>query len=124
MYKTMQHLNDEHMRLYEWSGAGAGTLLRGAPEKSTRTHAWFAPCGILALMASLLALNGCDSKDPVEQAGEQLDLAIKEMQSEQARPQINLAPADPQDGTEAAGPTVLKPSQDRGTQPGAGLPER
>ncbi len=124
MHKTMQHLNDEHMRLYEWSGAGSGTLLQGAPEKSIRTHAWFAPYAILALLASLLALSGCDSQGPVEQAGEQLDLAIKEMQSEQARPQINLAPANLQDGTEAAGPAAWKPSQDRGTQPGAGLPER
>ena len=124
MVKTMQHLNDEHMRLYEWSGAGAGTLLHGAPEKSIRMHAWFASYGILALLISLLALNGCDSQGPVEQAGEQLDLAIKEMQSEQARPQMDLAPTNPEDGTEAAGPAALEPSQDSSPQPGAGLPEQ
>lgn len=98
MYQTTQHLDDEHMRLYEWSGAGAGTTLLGAiPEKSKRTHAWHASYGVLALLTSLLALNGCDSKGPVEQAGDQVDQAIMDMQTEDARSQqMNPPSASPE----------------------------
>lgn len=77
MYPTMKHLDDEHMRLYEWSGAGAG-MVPGIPEKSKRTHTWHASYGVLALLTSLLALNGCDRKGPTEQAGEQVNQAMKE----------------------------------------------
>lgn len=72
MYKTTQHLNDEHMRLYEWSGAGA-VIQPAIPEKSKRTHSWHASYDVLALLTSLLILNGCDNKGPAEQAGEQVD---------------------------------------------------
>ena len=81
MFKTMQHLDDEHMRLYEWSGAGAGMAIR-IPEKSKRTHAWHASYSVLALLTSLLALNGCDRKGPAEQAGEQVDQAVQGMREE------------------------------------------
>ena len=69
MYPTLKHLDDEHMRLYEWSGAGAG-MATGIPERSKRTHTWHASYGVLALMTSLLALNGCDRKAPGEQVGQ------------------------------------------------------
>ncbi|MDP1645703.1 MAG: hypothetical protein Q8L71_09415 [Thiobacillus sp.] len=72
MYKTTQHLNDEHMRLYEWSGAGA-VMQPAIPAKSKRTHSWHASYDVLALLTSLLILNGCDNKGPAEQAGEQVD---------------------------------------------------
>jgi len=35
MRKTSQHLNDEHMRLYEWNGVGPGIAL-SLPAKSKR----------------------------------------------------------------------------------------
>lgn len=61
MRKTSQHLNDEHMRLYEWSGAGPGITLN-LPPRSKRSHPWHASNAVLAVMTSLLILNGCDSK--------------------------------------------------------------
>jgi len=66
MYPTLKHLDDEHMRLYEWSGAGTG-MATGIPERSKRTHAWHASYGVLALLTSLLTLDGCDRKAPGEQ---------------------------------------------------------
>ena len=81
MFKTTQHLNDEHMRLYEWSGAGA-VIEPAIPVRSKRTHAWHASYDVLALLTSLLILNGCDSKGPAEQAGEQVDQAVQEMKEE------------------------------------------
>jgi len=65
MYKTTQHLNDEHMRLYEWCGAGAVMPL-AIPAKSKRTHSWHASYDVLALMTSLLILNGCENKGPAK----------------------------------------------------------
>ena len=61
MRKTSQHLNDEHMRLYEWSGAGPGITLN-LPARSKRSHPWHASNAVLAVMTTLLILNGCDSK--------------------------------------------------------------
>jgi len=113
MYQTMQHLNDEHMRLYEWTGAGAGTTLTDAiPEKSKRTHAWHASYSVLALLTSLLAMNGCNNKGPAEQA-------TREMQREEARPPVSenspgagaaeqAAPAQDAPG-EQSGSTMQKP---------------
>jgi len=120
MYQTTQHLNDEHMRLYEWSGAGAGIRLLGAaPKKSKRAHAWHASYGVLALLTSLLALSGCDSKGPVEQAGDQVDQAIKDMQTEEARSQqMNTPSASP----EAAAPAQEAPLDS--TQSGSGMPRQ
>lgn len=89
MYPTMKHLDDEHMRLYEWSGAVAG-MVTGIPEKSKRTHAWHASYGVLALLTSLLALNGCDRKGPAEQAGEQVDQAIQGMNEEAGAPKNDV----------------------------------
>ncbi|MGE5319022.1 MAG: hypothetical protein ACM3KD_02460 [Hyphomicrobiaceae bacterium] len=92
MHQTMHHLNDEHMRLYEWSGAGAGTTLAAATrEKSKRTHAWHASYGVLALLTSLLALNGCDKTGPTQQAGEQVDQTLKQKPEEAAPPPMNEA---------------------------------
>lgn len=103
MYPTMKHLDDEHMRLYEWSGAGAGMAIR-IPEKSKRTHAWHASYSVLALLTSLLALNGCDRKGPAEQAGEQVDQAIRGMKEEAGAPK-NGVTAKP-GPAEEAGRTV------------------
>lgn len=75
MRKTTQHLDDEHMQLYEWCGAGAGTIC-DIPAQSKRTHRWPAACGVLALMSSLLILSACKTQSPAEQASEQ---AVGEM---------------------------------------------
>jgi hypothetical protein len=85
MYPMKNHLDDEHMRLYEWSGAGPGTVA-GIPEKPKRPHPWHASYGVLALLTSLLVLNGCDRKGPAEQAGEQVDQAIQGMKGEAGAP--------------------------------------
>lgn len=50
---------DEHMTHVEWSGALAAIPLRLTAGKRHR-HSWQASSGILALLASLLILNGCD----------------------------------------------------------------
>ena len=92
MFKTTQHLNDEHMRLYEWSGAGAVVIEPAIPVRSKRTHSWHASYDVLALLTSLLILNGCDSKGPAEQAGEQVDQAVQEMK-EETRAQNGDTPA-------------------------------
>ena len=66
----MKHLNDEHMRLYEWSGAGTGAVF-GMPAKSRRTHPWHASCAVLSVLASLLMLSGCNSDTSAELTREQ-----------------------------------------------------
>ena len=88
MYPTMKHLDDEHMRLYEWSGAGA-TTVTGLPEKPKR-RASHASYGVLALLTSLLALTGCDRKGPAEEAGEQIDQAIRGMKEEAGAPKNDV----------------------------------
>lgn len=68
MRKTTQHLNDEHMVLYEW--CGARTVGHG-PAKSKRTHPWHASYSVLAVMTSLLILSGFSSRSPAEPASGQ-----------------------------------------------------
>ena len=53
---TPQHLDDEHMRLYEWSGAGTG-MRHALPFGSKRSHPWHASYGVLAVLTSLLILG-------------------------------------------------------------------
>lgn len=67
MRNIPHYLNDEHMKLYEWSGAGAGIAF-SLPAKSKRTHPWHASYAVLATLTSLLILNGCISKPSAEQA--------------------------------------------------------
>jgi hypothetical protein len=81
MRKTSHYLDDEHMQLYEWSGASAGTVC-GIPEKSERTFHWFAAYSILALMSSLLILNGCKTQSPAEQAVEEMKMKGRSLYEE------------------------------------------
>lgn len=61
MLKTLKHLDDEHMQLYEWSGAGAACVVAA---QFPRAHPRHASYGVLALMSGLLILSGCYSKNP------------------------------------------------------------
>ncbi|MFN3751183.1 MAG: hypothetical protein ACK4SR_07395 [Thiobacillus sp.] len=54
---------DEHMTHVEWSGALTAIPLRLTTDKRHR-HSWQASTGVLALLASLLILNGCDRAEP------------------------------------------------------------
>ena len=72
-----RHLNDEHMQLYEWSGA-----LKALPVDAKRSHPWHASYGVLALLTSLLIIDGCDRKSVAEQAGEQVDQAARSMKED------------------------------------------
>lgn len=76
MNRILPHLTDEHMNLYEWSGALAADSRLAAPR---RTSGWRASYGVLALLTTLLILNGCDRQGPAEQAGEQVDESIEDM---------------------------------------------
>lgn len=67
MRKTLNHLDDEHMQLYEWSGAAAACAV---PARSTPAHPRHAAYGLLAMMTGLLILSGCYSKSPAEATSE------------------------------------------------------
>jgi len=56
MYRTLSCLDDEHMQLYEWSGAGAGITLAGVAKAPRAPRAWHALCGVMVLLTALLAL--------------------------------------------------------------------
>lgn len=81
MKQAMKYLNDEHMRLYEWSGLG--TAMDGPrPVKSKRTHSWHASYSVLAVLTTLLIVNGCDKQATAEQASEQVGQAVQEPQEQ------------------------------------------
>jgi hypothetical protein len=92
MTPTTKHLNDEHSRMYEWNGLDAQTagLL---PARSKRTDTWHASYGVLAVLTSLLILNGCDTQSAAEQASAEVGKAAQEQPLfDEAEPQP--APAD------------------------------
>ena len=93
------HLDDEHMRLYEWSGAGTG-MLHALPINSRRSHPWHASHAVLALLTSLLILNGCERKGPAEKAGEQVDQAMQDTK-DAAGKRVDDAAAEPGPAQEA-----------------------
>lgn len=75
---TPCHLDDEHMRFYEWSGAAGGAVLPAAPKLR---HPWHASHAVLALLTSLLIMQGCDNKGPAERAGEDIDRALQDQRN-------------------------------------------
>ena len=95
MSKTTHYLNDEHMQLYEWSGTVTG-IAGVTPAKSKRTHSWHASYSVLAVMTSLLILNGCN-KAPAVRGDEQ---AAHEMR-EKPDPLYDTASAMPSPAQEA-----------------------
>jgi hypothetical protein len=77
MKQPMKYLNDEHMQQYEWSGLGDG-MAGPCPARSKRTHPWHASYSVLAVLTSLLILNGCDKQSSAEQASELVGQAAQE----------------------------------------------
>lgn len=77
--------DDEHMTHFEWSGAGTG-MAHTLPVDTKRDHPWHASYGILALLTTLLILNGCDRQGPAEHAGAQLDEAVQDTKDTVAEP--------------------------------------
>lgn len=131
MTQAMKHLNDEHMRLYEWNGLGAPT--GGArPARAARRHSWQASYGVLAVLTSLLILNGCDNQRAAEEASEQVGQAVQEPQplydDSLTAPADAAAPAaEGTDGAavegagEAAVPGAAAPGGESAAQPGEPL---
>lgn len=76
MKTANKHLNDEHMQMYEWSGLGAA-VAGAMPAGAKRTHSWHASYGVLAVLTTLLILNGCDTQTAAEQASEQVGQAAQ-----------------------------------------------
>lgn len=119
------HLDDEHMRLYEWNGAGPG-IVGPLTTRSKRSHPWHASYGVLAVLTTLLIL-GCDNKDRVGQAGAPVDQAAEGVQEPiTAGPLSDTTPAAPAatpgPAAETAPPTnpVPAPSDENQPPPGAG----
>lgn len=100
-----RHLNDEHMRLYEWSGAGTG-MSHQVRHRPKRSHSWHASYAVLAVLTSLLILNGCDDTGPTEAASEQAARAVREMEETAA---LTSVPPDRRDRTQVEPPG--EPSQ-------------
>lgn len=63
---TTHHLNDEHMQLYEWSGAGTG-MPHSVPAGARRSHPWHASYAVLAVLTTLLILDGSGRSSPAGQ---------------------------------------------------------
>jgi hypothetical protein len=93
MHAIPHHLEDEHMQFYEWSGAVAG-MQHAALPRSKRNHPWHASYAVLALLTSLLIVNGCDSKGPAAKAGEQVGKA----REDEAGKLVDDATAEPGPG--------------------------
>jgi|GEM_PF-3517217 len=60
------------------SGSRSG-LRAGRTSGSKRAHAGHASYAVLAVMTTLLILNGCDSPSPGEMADAQIDEAVREL---------------------------------------------
>jgi len=115
MRKSTPHLNDEHMRLYEWSGAGTHIDF---PVKSKRTHPGHASYAVLAVLTNLLILSGCDSGATVEHVGAQVDQVVQEPAPDAAPPYEAAAPV-----SETA-PDALPAQAGEGIEPLAAEPPK
>ncbi|AAZ98728.1 hypothetical protein Tbd_2775 [Thiobacillus denitrificans ATCC 25259] len=101
MHLISRHLNDEHMRLYEWSGAGTG-MSHQVDFRPKRSHSWHASYAVLAVLTSLLILNGCNDTGPTQEASEQAERAVREMEETAA---LAAVPPEGRDRTDAPSPT-------------------
>lgn len=117
MSKTRHYPNDGPMQLLEWCGTPTG-IARPAPTRSKRTHAWHASCSVLAVLASVLILNGCDSKDPVDQAAQEMKKDVGPLYDDatvapEVAPDLTPEPVGAQDGAnEPASETAGPPGDD------------
>lgn len=89
-----RHLNDEHMQLYEWHGAGTG-MQHSVPVRSKRSHPWHASNAVLALLTSLLIVNGYDSPIPPAKAGERLNGTTQDREPRSGKPGGEPGPTRP-----------------------------
>lgn len=124
--KPIKHLNDEHMRLYEWSGLGAQTAV-ALTARSKRSHPWHASYGVLAVLTGLLILNGCDRQTAAEQASEQVGQAAQDppepLYDNTTAPADAAAPTAP--GMDEAPPAALgEPPAEAGGPPGDAPPQQ
>lgn len=76
MKTSTRHLDDEHMKLYEWQG---GVMRPVTAEETRRPRRWHASYAVLALFTSLLVLGGCERQGPAEAAGERIDEAVEDV---------------------------------------------
>lgn len=99
--KTNRYLNDEHMRLYEWTGMPGAAAVAPRPA-SKRSHTWHASYGVLAVLTTLLILNGCDRTDTAQRStADQVDQTA---QAPSDRPLYDEAPG--LDAGETAAPSA------------------
>lgn len=117
MKRNMKHLNDEHMRLYEWSGLGT-QMVSLHPTKSKRTHPWHASYSVLAVLTSLLILNGCDKQRAIEQASEQLGQPVQEPREQPLHEEAGAQPAQAEAAAPGADDMPVRGSEQPG-QPGS-----
>ena len=86
------HLTDEHMNFYEWNG---GIARFGSAQESHRAGPWRISYGVLAVLTSLLILNGCDRQGPAEAAGEKIDQTVEETRERAADLYDEVTPQPP-----------------------------
>jgi hypothetical protein len=115
MQTSQKYLNDEHMRLYEWNAAGNGTVI---PAKSKRSHSWQASYAVLAVLTSLLILNGCNNKASAERDTNQA--AVDTMDEPRPLYDEAIAPLEP---AEAAAPAAEDLDPQAAEGPGEPAPE-
>lgn len=94
-----QYLNDEHMRMYEWNGAGTGIAAHAAAKPR-----WHASYAVLAVLTSLLVLNGCDTQETAALPGDQIEQSAADDQ-----PLYNDAPMDSVEAGAPAGDMSAQP---------------
>lgn len=110
MKMTTKHLNDEHMRMYEWSGLGhhaAGSI----PARPKRAHTWHASYSVLAVLTTLLILNGCDTQTAAEQASERVGQAVEATPPQPLFDDADTQPAPAEAAAPAAAESMGEPAQ-------------
>lgn len=84
--------NNTYLKRYPWRDAEAEPV----PQRTKRMHSWRASGAVLAILTTVLLLNGCEKKGAAEQAGAQVDEAARSM-NDAADPINQVAP--PQAGS-------------------------
>lgn len=92
MKLTAPHLADEHMTFYEWNG---NTPRFGVARNASRGHRWQASASVLAVLATLLILTGCDRQSPVEANSEKTAPAGEDTREQAADLYDEIKPQPP-----------------------------